>query len=363
MKTRRWLLVPAGGVVCLAIAACDAPDTYSGGSGFVPFVPMQLATGACGPTPGVLAHLPGAESRTIAVDDANVYVVASRGGDRAREQVWRVPKTGAPPDAVSGDGEPVGDISVGQLGISTVLAWTTGSCAEDAGPSGGVWKLEGNSAVRLAGDRIAPGAILVEPDGRVVWAERQIDETGRACGAVVSTAVAGGDGVALLAGTAVDRAPHTFDFGHLQDPELFWTTADPAKGNDLSADVMGLVLPVPSTPAQIAGGACTGASAIETDCDGSLFFGGPHGIVRVTSDGARSFVATGGFVQWIEDDCAAVYYVDPATRQLMTVALDAAEAAPRSLAAGVDPTSAFEVDTACVYWVDAEAQDVMMVHW
>jgi hypothetical protein len=73
-------------------------------------------------------------------------------------------------------------------------------------------------------------------------------------------------------------------------------------------------------------------------------------------------VATGGFVQWIEDDCAAVYYVDPATRQLMSVAVDAESATPRAIAAGVDPESAFEVDAACVYWVDAKTQDVMMVH-
>jgi hypothetical protein len=344
-------------VAAAALTACDRPDVMLG---VLP--PPTPVTGACGAAPTVLASVAGVESRAVALDAANVYVVASPGGDGAGETVWRVPKTGASPQPIPMEPDRVGEVAAGPG--AQLVAWTTVSADTDAGPPGTLWGLGDPSSrpVAIASGRRAPRAIFVDYE-RVYWAEQQSDATGRAFGAVVWTAISGELGVSLLQETDVDRVPHTFDTGDmLGGPALLWTTADPSLGNQATAEVVAAGLPFPFAEQQtIVAGDAGGVGALEGACDGALYYSSRTAIVRVDPiEQPRTVAATDGFVQRIEEDCVHLFYVDPATRQLTAVTL--ATGAARAIAEGVDPAGAFEADSACVYWVDPVAQAVMMVH-
>jgi hypothetical protein len=88
--------------------------------------------------------------------------------------------------------------------------------------------------------------------------------------------------------------------------------------------------------------------------------------VGLASDGgfaAPQLVApTDGFVDRLESDERDVYFVDRGTRRLQGVPQFARDAeAPRTVVSAIAPGTAFKVDGACVYWIDASTDSVLMV--
>ena len=155
------------------------------------------------------------------------------------------------------------------------------------------------------------------------------------------------------------RAPSTKAF---EGPSLFWTTADPASGNEAQAQVAAASLPLPFSPLkQLTGPDGGGAGGIESSAEG-FFYSTAAGIAEIDGSGkAVEVIPTGGFVQTIEEDGVNVYFVDPATKDLMLAPEEADGGMPRALTTGVDPGAALQADGTCVYWIDTAAQAVMMV--
>jgi hypothetical protein len=83
------------------------------------------------------------------------------------------------------------------------------------------------------------------------------------------------------------------------------------------------------------------------------------------SPASSLFIPTSGFVAIIEESGPDFYFVDPASDELRSASTptgDSGTSALRTVATNMDPASAFQVDTSCVYWIDADAGAVMMVH-
>jgi hypothetical protein len=354
MKTR-WALVAS-----MTLVACDEGAVDLGAAQSVPSAPSPYVTAYCGTKPSVLAWVAGVKASTLALDFANVYVVASQPGVAAHEIVMRIPKRGGAPDIIAEHQDAVADLGARWYGTSATVVWTTRSTGGDAGVLGAVWKFDDASgkASILAGNRTSPGPVLFGDDV-VYWAEQQADANGQPIGAVVSTAISGGGAITLVQATGAPRVPSGFDFGSWM---LYWTTADPAIGDYASAEILGVQVAQPAwTAERIAGPESGGAAAILTLDDGSLVYGGPTALyVFDGSAPPKPLVSTSGFVQRMRGSCVGLCYVDPGERALM-VAPAAAGGAPTEVAADVDPASAFDVDARCVYWVDAVKQAVMMV--
>ena len=106
-------------------------------------------------------------------------------------------------------------------------------------------------------------------------------------------------------------------------------------------------------------------------CSVGVCYSGPQGIVSVALAFDREspkfeppqlLAPTDGFVDRFESDDRDVYFVDRRTRRLQGVPQFAGDAeAPRTLASPVPPGTAFQVDDACVYWIDAPNDSIMMV--
>jgi hypothetical protein len=306
----------------------------------------------------MLAQVPRAEARLVAIDNANVYVIAfTSAGDPNDETLWRVPKTGGAPRALV-----TNQARIGGVDTTGTVFWTTGS-GDDAGVDGAVWKLDalGNPSL-VASNRPAPGTLIVV-DAHVYWAEHGVDAQGQLYGAAMWTGIDGGE-VTMLQRTDGHQIPQTFDANPVT---LFWTTADPTLGNEAAAQVVSAPLPLPYAPTTLITGAdAGGAGAIELLDSGDLLYSGPTGITAYPPSPASSlFVPTSGFVAIIEESGPDFYFVDPASGELLsasTPAGDSGTSPVRTVATNMDPASAFQVDTSCVYWVDADAEAVMMVH-
>jgi hypothetical protein len=333
-------------------------------------------TGACGTVPAVLAAIRNVEPRLMAMDDANVYVVSSPvpadvtpGGPRGptRQSLWRVPKTGAPPQLVASDQNAIASIAIGEptrIDPEGAVFWTVGAAGGDAGVGGSLWKsgAPGTPPVIVVANRVAPLALIVIGE-RVYWSDRDVDAAGTPIGAILSASTSGG-ATTRLHETAFDQIPRTFDV--TPDGTLVWTTADPVLGNEAEAEVRTLSLSAPASSAtRIAGADSGGAGAIETasSAEGTLFFySGPSAITAVTRlNTPGRFVRVSGFVDRIEQDETSIYFVDP-NGDLAAWGTSSATQALRTVAIHLDPASAFEVDAACVYWIDARAETVTMVH-
>jgi hypothetical protein len=76
----------------------------------------------------------------------------------------------------------------------------------------------------------------------------------------------------------------------------------------------------------------------------------------------RLVVPPGGLVSSIAEDRWFIDVVDPSTGVLSAYPTESDAGAPRALASGLDAHGGYLVDSACVYWIDADADAVMMVH-
>jgi hypothetical protein len=333
--------------------ACDegAVDLGSPGPAVVP--PLQV-TGACTPTPVVLAHIAGVASRPLAIDWANLYVVASVAGDPTDQTLWRVPLSGQAPQVVADRQDHVGGIAIDPSATVSPapILWSTGS----TGPGGTIWRNDAASGTAaIATNRTAPGALIVLGE-RVYWAEGQ--SGGPSGGSIEWAPVTGGDASVLQQLTG-DDIPRTFDG---DEGALAWTTEDPALGNAATAQVVSVPLPLPfGVSHRIA----QGAAGIALTYEG-LVYSGPTSLTLavVYADGTQHTLQTipvQGWVQTIAANDGDVYYVDPTTHALMKTSVDDDAGTTRRLAEGIDPDSAMRADGTCVYWIDASAQAVMMV--
>ncbi len=337
--------------------------------------------GACTARPSALAHLAGIVPNVMAIDELNLYVVASGGTDGSTAQsLWRVPKDGSPPVRLVTSDTPIADFNLddGYPRAGAVFWTTVGTSDADGGAMGSV-RSRGLGAtdkpVILASNRRAPGALLVL-DTQVYWAEQDVDPSGQLAPAIVETSTTGGP-VTLVQTLDADQVPHRFgayDFGRspTQDASaglLVWTTWNGQVGSESRAEVVECPLPAPFGPRTlITGPEAGGAAGVNLDPRiTGVLYSGPRGIVAVSLivDGGaaapQSIAATAGFVDRIEGDDTDVYFVDRVSGRLVSVPRDLADAqVPRTIASSVDPAAAFRVDDACVYWIDARAETITM---
>jgi hypothetical protein len=331
--------------------SCNAGgvDLGSPGGG----VRLHFMSGACTSTPAVLAHIPGIAPRPLEIDGANVYVLSSPGGDASNQALWRVPLTGDAPRAVATGLDHVGGIAIDYDGgtLPEPVFWSTSS----TGTGGAIWRndpLSGTQAIIT--ERTAPGALIVLGTS-VYWAEGQSGGEG---GGSIEWATVTGDAPTMLQALTGDEIPQTFDG---DETTLAWTTYGPAVGNATTAQILST-----SLEAGVLQRVAKGVAGVELAKQG-LVYSGPQALNLVVwpataSSRTLQTIPTGGFVQTIEQDDAHVYYVDPATLELMQVGIGGDAGATRSLAAGVDSASALQADGTCVYWIDAVTETVMMVH-
>lgn len=336
--------------------ACDTGNVDLGSTGSAGFAaPLPSISGACTSTPVVLARIAGIVSRPLEIDAANLYAVASVGGDPSNETLWRVPVTGDTPQIVADGLDSVGGIAIdpNSTTVPEAILWSSGS----TGDAGTIWRNDSSrGTVAIATQRTAPGVLIVLGE-RVYWAEGQLG--GDAGGSIEWAPAMGGD-VSMLERLTGDLIPRTFDG---TETMLVWTTEDPALGNATTAQIVIVPLPLPFGSVQLLAG---GVAGVELTDDG-LVYSGPTALARVALSGDAATrtlqtIPTGGFVQTIEEDATHVYYVDPATHALMEARIDDDAGTSTTLVEGVDPGSALQADGTCVYWVDAAAQTIMMVH-
>ncbi len=340
----------------------------------LPDGPTFVLHADCGAKPTALAHIAGLDDSTMVLDLEDLYVIASESGDATKQEIWQVPLRGGPPTRLASDLPPIAGMSLG--GGSVVV--TTNLAAGDAGATGDVLAVPNGRAgttVRLATSRPAPGAVIAG-DHVVYWAEQGLDH-GQPFSAIMTLTLSGDGGVTTLQRMDAGEVPRQFRSLALGDDAdgsgsewLYWTTGDPAHPVSAKGEIHGCALPTPLSPViRVDDPDGGGAGSIEAIGDNRLVYAGPRGITAVTvePDGsiatARDSIPTGGFVGRIASNYGPVYFVDPSSGALtMQVTRDASPATARRLATGVDPATALKVDDACVYWIDARAGNVMMVH-
>jgi hypothetical protein len=366
----RSLLVLA--VLWLTPVACRPEDV----SVYPP--PLGRVAAACKATPAPLAHLAAIVPWALSADDYNLYAITSARTDgSAAQSLWRVPKDGSPPQRVATSATPMVSAVlyiVPDQGVTGVL-WTTVSSSDaDDEVTGAVWSVDPNAnggPVVLASGRRAPGPLAVL-DGRVYWAEQEVDDAGRRVEVIVQTSVTGGP-ITRVQTLGVDQVPHTllaYDFVPVE--KLLWTMSNPRPADASATEIVECPLPTPFGPQTPITAPDAGAGqALAVDWSGPrILYSGPSAItaVAVAADGGlgapRPLVATGGFVDRIIEDFSRpdVYFIDPVTRKLMAALLTSTDArAPRTIATSLDPATAFEVDGACAYWVDARTETITMV--
>ena len=367
----------AAGILELAMVGC-APESVS--IDLPPRPPPKGSVGACGDAPVPLVHLPAIALHALGIDELNLYVVAASGGDAsAAQSVWRVPKDGSSPQRLVTTEAPIAAVAfdAGGFAEATEIFWTTSGA--DGGATGSVGSLRlgpSDAPVILASHRRAPGAIVVVGP-RVYWSEQDIDPSGQPVEAIVSTSTTGG-AVTTVQTLGTDQIPRTLaayqgiSASNAFVGWLYWTTWDSRVGSEGAAEVVSCPVPTPFGPlTAIAGPDAGGVAAMQLGyATSAVLYSGPLGIMEVAVkldgglDAPRLIADAGGFVDRIEDDVTAVYFVERATGSLVATPRFAADAAvarsPRTLATSVDPAAAFQVDDACVYWIDPHAEAIMM---
>ena len=331
--------------------------------------------GACGTAPTTLALLPGILPDKLGFDDSHLYAITSIEMDGAAAQsLWRIPKDGSPPQRLVTARQLANLVLYGLDSFSvTAVVWTTeDEPAAEGGVTGGVWWWalpSNNGPVLLASGRRSPSSLAMIGQ-RVYWAEEAVDSSGLPVEEIMEVSTSGGPvaRVQTLDANQVLRTLVGLDLGYVQ--ELFWTMWNPKLDNPRTAQVVESRVPAPFAPqTRIVGPDAGGAGAIALNpFSPGILYSGPTRIsgVTVAADGGvgqpRSIAATGGFVDRIRTDGAYVYFVDGATGNLMAAPRPGADAqAPRTLVRSVAPATAFQVDSACVYWVDAPAGAIKMV--
>ena len=106
MASAGFFIVLGCGAIAAGVAACTLADAQLGDVIPSPPPPLQRVSGACHAQPSQLSVVPGLESRFIALDAANLYVLASAAGDPTHDALWRIPLRGAAPTKIAGPREP-----------------------------------------------------------------------------------------------------------------------------------------------------------------------------------------------------------------------------------------------------------------
>jgi hypothetical protein len=331
--------------------ACDEGDVDLGGPLPTPARPARVSA-SCTWTPVVLTHIDGISRGTLGIDWANLYVVAYADTNPSDETLWRVPLTGDAPQVVAEHQDHIGGIAFdyGASSSPSPVLWSTGS----AGGAGAIWKSDpASGTTAIATNRTAPGVLIVLGP-RVYWAESAGGGAGE--GSIEFAPVAGGD-VSMLQQMPGDRIPSAFGS---DGAFLYWTTEDPGVDNATTTQLVGVPIPLPfGAPRTIA----QGVAAFKVTTEGLVYSGADAVTREVVYDSGETptvqTVPTSGFVQAIAADDASVYFVDPATRELLQAPVDGGRI--QTLTGGVDPASRLQADGKCVYWIDAGAQAIMMV--
>jgi hypothetical protein len=360
----------------LAIAGC-APESVS--LVLPPAPPPAGSQGACSARPSALAHLAGIVPDAMAIDELNLYVIASSGADGSTTQsIWRVPKDGSTPKRLVTSETPIAHFKLddGYPQAGAVFWTTVGTSDADGGALGSVQSTGLGATDRpviLASNRRAPGALMVL-DTQLYWAEQEVDPTGQLVEAIVETSTTGGP-ITRVQTLDADQVPQGFaayDFGRFptQDASaglLVWTTWNGQVGSESTAEVVECPLPFgPQT--LLTGPDAGGAAGVALDAlMTGVIYSGPRGITGVSLDfdggpgASRSITDTAGFVDHIDDDDTDVFFVERTTGKLIGAPRFHSDAqAPRTIASSVDPATALRVDGACVYWIDARAETITM---
>ncbi len=364
------------GVLSLGMVGCE-PESVT--LVLPPEPPAKGTVGACVATPSALAHLTGILPGAMVMDEFGLYVIASAADGSVAQDFWRVPKDGSTPQRIATSATPIAGFVFTGDATATALFWTTAEPTDvDGGATGSVLSLGlGATAepIVMASNRRAPGA-LTFVDGRVYWAEQDVDPSGQVVEAIVETAATGGavTRVQTLDQGQVPRSFSSYDrWDSTQDGSvgaLIWTTWNSQVGSERTAEVVECPIPAPFGPqTRIAGPDAGGVSAMRFDDERlTLFFSGPQDLaeVAVALDGGvgvrRPLVDAAGFVDRIDFDDNDVYFVDRATARLIGAPRFHIDAqAPRTLARSVDPATAFRVDDACAYWIDPRSETILMV--
>ena len=319
------------------------------------------------------------------VDEFNLYVIASAGADgSAAQSVWRIPKDGPLPERLLTSETPITSFQGLTDPGATTMFWTSAEPSDvDGGATGSVRSFGPGATgdpVVLASHRPSPGLLQLFGDD-LYWVEQATDPSGQPVAAIVRMPLAGGPIVQVVALDAghVPRQLGAYGYSTVEQDgsfaeveSLFWSTWTGQPGSEGATEIVDCRLPAPCGPqTRITGPDAGGAGAANLDeaYGISIVYSGPQGIMSVgveTPDGgptAPQLVApTEGFVDRIQSDERDVYFVDRATRQLRGLRRFVRDAeAPRTLVSAIAPGTAFRVDAACVYWIDASADSILMV--
>jgi hypothetical protein len=317
------------GVLSLGMVGCE-PENVT--IVLPPPPPAKGSVSACAATPAALAQLTRILPSAMGIDEFGLYVIASGADGSVAQDLWRVPKDGSAPQRIVRSATPIGDVAL--TGVDTVSAvfWTTTEPTDaDGGATGSVLSLAlGATAepVVIASNRRSPGALTVV-DGRVYWAEQDVDPSGQLVEAIVESSTTGGaiTRVQTLDEDQVPRRFSSYDYSSLDASlgGLFWSTWNSQVGSESLTEIVECPIPGPFGPqTRIAGPDAGGVAAMQFDGERlTVYYSGPQGIAEVAvaidgGVGARSpVVDTGGFVDRIEYDDSDVYFVERATGRLI----------------------------------------------
>lgn len=368
-----WLGALLSGVLSVGMAGCE-PENVT--LVLPPPPPAKGTVGACVATPAVLAQLTRILPSAMGMDEFGLYVIASGADGSGAQDLWRVPKDGSAPQRIVSSARPIVSVALTGSESANAVFWTTTEPADaDGGAVGSVLTSSlGPTAepIVIASNRRSPGALTVV-DGRVYWAEQDVDPSGELVEAIVETSTTGG-AITRVQTLDEDQVPRHFSsYDASLDASLgglFWSTWNSEVGSESRAEIVECPIPAPFGPqTRIAGPDAGGVAAMQFDEERlTVFYSGPRGIAEVAAllDGGvgapSPLVATGGFVDRIEYDDSDVYFVERATASLIGAPRFHIDAqAPRTLARSVDPATAFLVDDACAYWIDGSSETIMMV--
>lgn len=334
---------------CTAVG-CRPDESTTFGDGFES-TSAPTITAACTEEPTTLASIPGIRGDLLLLDDAALYVAAHEGdGGTARESIYRVPKIAPTRELVASAQGAVGGMAIGGADASggTAIYWSTGPLASQ--PTGAIWKVAalGGAPVALVSGRATPGPIVVGPT-HVYWAEAHAD------GAAIVWAPLEGGNVTTWQILPGQRVPATLLLTH---GTITWSAME---ANATRSNVAASILPLPFGEV-LALDTRAGPPVPIASSAGDVLLGGAEGVTALSLRGVPKVkIATSGPVRSLDADDAAVYLIDSGLHALFAALPDPLGGPPRRLASDVADGS-LRFDAACVYFVDAAAQAIRMVH-
>jgi hypothetical protein len=247
--------------------------------------------------------------------------------------------------------------------VNGYLYWTADDPEGDAG-QGSVLRFEPatGSITTLARGRTSPGAVAGLTGLEAYWAEGALDAEGHRAGVIVRWTADGG--ATVFQRTDEQGIPRALNASW---PMLSWTNADPAEaipgGGAIRASSMRHAF---GRVVEFADGGAATAPVPGPEAD-LVYYAAADGLHfgYVDDDGGvrgGTFLATAGAVHRIEWWGNDLYFVDW-DRKLRAVSVVSDDPVPpvRLIASDVDPKAAFQIDSQCAYWIDANTGTIRMV--